>query len=189
MPEVTINWRDWDNLTRDLERLGRTGVDAVLRKGAEAAAVELDGFVKDTLPPPVRKQRASHRWTPKQRRWWWATMRDKALGKSQALPGWTAVFKRVGGRQVLVISGGYKRTGTMVRSLDFRVRQTRGAVNVDYGPNVQYAPVVIGEGAQAEYHKGNWPTLQALTRQREPVIIRVFADRALRELNNQLGLR
>jgi hypothetical protein len=103
-------------------------------------------------------------------------MAAKADGRSTALPGWTAKWRKVRGRKTLVISGGYKRTGLMIRSLDFAVEQSDVMTLVSYGTAVQHAKWVIDLDNQSKYHAGNWPTLQALAREATPLLRKTFSD-------------
>jgi hypothetical protein len=176
MAEITINLADQKALSADLKRYAQHDQQKFMRKAAEQAGVTLDDFVKDRLPPPVRRLKVASHWTKKQRGWWWATMAAKADGRSNALPGWRARWRKVRGVKTLVISGGYKRTGLMVRALDFDVEQTAAVTTVRYGTNIKHAKWVIDLDNQSKYHAGNWPTLQVLAQQAAPLVRQTFAD-------------
>lgn len=140
-----------------------------------------DSVVRNELPPPVRRKKVAKYWTAKQRRWWWATMRAKALGKSEALPGWSAEFRTVKSkgtrrtRKVLHLSGSYRRTGTLDRTLAYWIEQDAQGTTIHYGTNRAYAKWVIDKENQSKYHQGNWPTLQALAYQQRAAMNDVFA--------------
>jgi hypothetical protein len=188
MAQATVNLGQWKDFERDLTRFMREDQQRIIRESAEQVGVTFDDFVKEKLPPEPRPLKVAQYWTTKQRGWWWATMHAKANGQSTALPGWKAVYRRVEGRKVLVISGHYKRTGTLVRTLDFDVRQTANITTVHYGTNRPYAKWVIDlDGPQSKYHKGNWPTLQALLSQALPLLRKTFAEEVNRRTQKILG--
>jgi hypothetical protein len=176
MASTTINLSDFTQWTQDFKRLVVSDQDRVIRYGAERAAVTFDGIVRDMLPPAVRRLSVAQYWTPKQRRWWWATMHAKALHKSKALPGWKAVYKVVDGHKTLVISGAYKRTGTLIKSLAYEIEQSHDETRVVYGTKKAYARYVLDKDDQSKYHAGNWPVLQTLAQQHAEVVRGAFAD-------------
>jgi hypothetical protein len=178
MASAMLDLGQWNAYQRQIERLLKRDVSDVMRAGATRAAVTLDRIARTELPPPVRTRPQAAHWTAKQRRWWWGTMRAKALGKSQALPGWKAAYRKIEGRTVLVISGSYKRTGTLVRSLTYDIRQTADMTEVRYGTNRAYAKWVIDRESQATYHKGNWATLQDMAERNAAKLQDAFADGA-----------
>lgn len=175
-------------LTASLTRLRTFANDAyqqAITAGAERAGAKLDELVRTTLPPPRPSSGPSPLVTDKQRRWWWATMHAKARGKSRALPGWKAVYKRVDGRKTLVISGGYRRTGKLVQSFTWQTVAMKGGAEVRYGTNRAYAPYVVGDPddpdkrrRQARIHQGNWQPLILIAQQGEGQIAQAFIDGA-----------
>lgn len=186
MATVTVNLAEWDDFKRDLTRVIKQEKPRIIRMAGEQVGLTFDDFVKDKLPPQVRKLKVADFWTLKQRRWWWATMAAKADGKSNALPGWNAKWKKIKGRKTLVISGSYKRSGLLPRSLDFEIEQSSGVMLVRYGTNVQYAKWVIDLDNQSKYHAGNWPTLQALAVQATPLLRETFADVMFAQIEKRL---
>lgn len=176
MAQVTIDRSEADDFGKRFARLQGREQLAIMHMAADKVGVAFDQTVRGDLPPPVRRRPAARYWTIKQQRWWWATMHKKAQGKSQALPGWKAAYKKVEGRKKLVLSGAYKRTGTMIRTLAHRVEQTATATTVVYGTNRPYARYVIDREDQAKYHEGNWPTLQAKQEEFEPQARRIFEE-------------
>jgi hypothetical protein len=185
--DVAIDLGDWKQHRQRLERFTRQEQQAILREAGELAGATFDSIVRTTLPPPVRKQRQAHHWTDRQRAWWWATMHEKALRRSQELPGWRAVYKEIDGRKTLVISGGYVRTGTLVKSLTYEVRQSGQVTDVIYGTNRDYAVYVIDRDRQAAYHKGNWKTLQAFAIEGTAQVRRAFEVGIQRGVARRLG--
>lgn len=169
----------------DLKRLVDTDRAEVLRVGGEAAGVAFDRIVRNTLPPSPRKQPQAQRWTKKQTRWWWATMHKKAVGQSRALPGWRAAYKTINGVKTLVIDGAYKRTGKGVQSLTYDVVARPREVTVFYGTNRAYMRYVIDLDNQAEYHEGNWDTLQGLAETHIDAVSAAFGDAVVDEMKRR----
>ena len=186
MASSTIDLRA---LSKHNRALAKTVGDlpVVMRFAGQRAGAAFDHDVRTALPPPVRRQPAAPYWTAKQRRWWWGTMHAKAQGRSQELPGWKAAYKKVNGRKALVISGAYKRTGTLVKSLAYEVRQTPTMTEIIYGTNRAYAKYVIDATDQATYHKGNWRTLQALARDSKAHVVQVFDETINAEIERRIG--
>lgn len=182
MASTTINLSEFTQWAQDFKRLVVSDQNRVVRYGAERAAVTFQQIVRDTLPPPIRRLAVAQYWTPKQRRWWWATMRAKALHKSKALPGWKAVYKVINGHKTLVISGAYKRTGTLAKSLAYEIEQTPNETQVIYGTKKAYAKYVIGKDDQSKYHAGNWPILETLAQQHANVIRGAFSNGVYAEI-------
>lgn len=182
--EVRIDTRELTKFTEDLDAFSQQRVRRILRFGAEEAGKVGVRIARREYPPPARqrgqRRGASGRFisqqsplrTERQIRWWWATMRGKAQGTvpSTVLPGWQAAFATVGGRQVLVISGQYKRTGQIERSLKFDVtvtgeKESPVAVTTIFADEkvAPYAQYVIGQPPeQAQYHQGHWMPLVTL---------------------------
>ncbi len=107
-----------------------------------------------------------------------------AKGQRAALPaswrnslrGWNASYKRVGSRMQLVLSGSYRRTNTLIKSLNWRITQRSDETILEYGTNTPYAKWVIDKEHQAEYHAGNWETLQDLVLENQEVLFDTWAD-------------
>lgn len=175
MADVAIDLGSWEEHRRRLEQFARRDQQAILREAGELAGAAFDEAVRSELPPPRRPLPQAPHWTARQRRWWWATMHAKAQGRSKALPGWRAVYQQREGRRVLVISGFYRRTGTLVKSLTYTVRQRGLDTDVVYGTNRAYAQYVIDMDRQANYHRGNWATLQQIAVDAAPRVRRAFA--------------
>lgn len=187
MAKSVTDLRQLSRFNGDLRRLLGSDLPAVMNKAGQRAGARFDEYVRETLPPPVRTQAAAPYWTAKQRRWWWGTMHRKARGQSKELPGWKASYKIIDGRKTLVLSGHYKRTGTLVKSLTYEVRQTKSATEVVYGSNRAYAKYVLDNEDQATYHKGNWRTLQDMAQDAAPRVVETFDDTIQAELNRRMG--
>jgi len=187
MATVTVNLADFKQSSRDLQQFMQSGVSQVIKRAAEDVGVTFDDAVKKKLPPAPRPRKVSKYWTEKQRAWWWATMRAKANGQSNELPGWSAKWRKVAGKRVLVISGHYKRTGVLVRSLTYTVTQSGDMTTVRYGTNVQYAKWVIDLDNQSKYHQGQWLTLQTELQRQTPLLRDVFANSVFEQTREALG--
>lgn len=187
MATIDLDTRQFTRFNAGFRRLITHEQRDVMQVAGRKVGAAFDEVVRTELPPPPRKRRQSPYWTEQQRRWWWATMHAKAQGKSHALPGWKAAYKKAGGRKTLVISGSYRRTGTMVRSLTYNVKATSTEVAVNYGTNRAYAKYVIDRENQAQYHQGNWRTLQVLQRAYKSKMIDVFHDAALAEVQRRIN--
>ncbi len=154
---------------------------AILVKAGDAAGIVVLGKVKDEYPPlpPTKGEYITPLQTAKQIRWWWAQMNAIADGQAppESLRGYKAVRRKVDGVRKLVISGHYKRTGTLVRAIDFETSATRRGTLVEIGPTMgrqnnassevgKYADYVIGlpppEGQQARIHQDRWLPLQLI---------------------------
>jgi len=187
MASNTVDLSECVAFDRDLRQLVQRDQQRVLHRAAEQVGVQMDDIARGEYPPEVRKRSVAQYWTKKQTRWWWATMHAKAQGKSKALPGWKAVYRKVEGRKTLVLSGGYKRTGTLPRSLTYVVEDLPNGVQVVYGTNVKYAKWVIGpDDDQAMYHKGNWTQLPALAQAHTGALQRVFETAVMNEIRRVL---
>lgn len=176
--KIDFDFSEYTDLRKQLEKLGTPATNAIFYDAAEKTAVTFDKIVRDTLPPTVRKKSVSQYWTDKQRRAWWASMHKIATGKrselrggwKHSLAGWKARYVR----GVLVISGSYRRTNTLVKSLGYRITQRKGETLIEYGTNQKSATWVIDSENQSEYHKGNWETLQALIEKNESKLEATF---------------
>lgn len=184
---MTVDLGQWDTFKADLEKLIETEQAAVIRIAAETAGVKLDEIVRNELPPEPRKKSVAQHWTPRQVRWWWATMAKKAQGQSRALPGWKAAYRTVDNKKTLVISGAHKRTGTLVKSLTYQVDQQGRNTTLRYGTNNQAARYTIDKENQSRYHKGNWKTLQDLVEKNMDAVQGAFADRLTKEAKERLN--
>lgn len=181
---ATLQLAEWDALMKDIRRLVEEEQKIILRRAVTEVGVQVDEIARNDMPPEVRQRGVAKYWTPRQRRWWWATMHKKASGESRALPGWKAVYRVVNGVKRLEISGAYRRTGTLVKSLTYQVDQPSASQTLlRYGTNRTYAPYVIDEKRQSRYHEGNWPTLQGIVRDHLPKLQKTFADKVFEEVN------
>lgn len=171
-----INHREWEAYQKRMKRFVGPEQQKIARIAGEQVGVTFDDAVKKKLPPSVRRRKVAKYWTAKQRKWWRATMRAKADGRSNKLPGWTARWRNVRGKKTLVIKGAYKRTGTLPRSLTFEVTQTGAVTNIIYGTNIKYAKWVIDLDDQSKYHAGNWLTLQVEARRQLQLLRDTWAD-------------
>lgn len=187
MADITFDLAQFDRFQRGFQRLVQDDQRGVLEYAGRRAGAAFDEVVRNELPPPVRTRPQAQYWSARQRAWWWATMHKKARGQSHALPGWKARYARKGGRKVLVLSGSYRRTGTMIRTLAYRVQASRDEVQVFYGTNRPYAKWVIDRRTQAAYHKGNWRTLQVLQRAYTLQITDEFQRAAFEELERRIA--
>jgi hypothetical protein len=182
MTDKGADLSEWSELRQRLNKLLVEDQIKILTIAGTKAAVRLDQAARMTLPPPTRTLKQPFK-TARQRAWWWATMRAKALGKSRALPGWEAHYELVDGIKKLVISGAYKRTGKLVQSLAYRVTASGSSgkthVLVEYGTNRIYARWVIDKKLQSHYHKGNWTTLQDIRNAALPEIKEDFKKSVL----------
>jgi len=81
----------------------------------------------------------------------------------------------------------YRRTGTLGRTLGssesggesgkpqiFEVKQMGHEVTGRFGTKLEYAPYVIGEGEQAEVHKGRWWTVKTIAEKAKAKIDRIW---------------
>ncbi|GIV82073.1 MAG: hypothetical protein KatS3mg051_1427 [Anaerolineae bacterium] len=187
MADVVIDFSEWQEHQRRLAQFAQREQLAVLREAAELAGAAFDEVVRSELPPPRRPLPQAPHWTARQRRWWWATMHAKAQGRSKALPGWKATYRIVEGRKTLVISGFYRRTGKLVQSLTYEVRQSGANTDVVYGTNRAYAAYVIDRDRQAQYHAGNWKTLQQFATEATARVRQAFIAGIERGVARRLG--
>lgn len=194
--DVRFDLEDLERFVKDFEQLDERAITRILREGASAAGQRAVAVAWREYPPPQRRagQRRGRTGrflsqdspirTERQRRWWWATMTGKAKGTipQHVLPGWHATFQFIDGRKTLVISGSYRRSGELERSIGFEV-EVRGETGrpgasayVGTDPSIApYASWVIDlpppEGIQARYHQGNWiPLATVLERGREEIL-------------------
>lgn len=186
MTNVTLDLSQWDALVSDLKQFVEEEQAVVLKRAATAAGVKLDSIARNQLPPAVRKRAVARFWTDKQKRWWWATLRAKAEGKSRALPGWKAAYKIVDGVKTLSISGAYKRAGTTVKSLSYRVEGRGLTTELSYGTNLKYARYTLDKDKQSKYHRGNWTPPQTIAEKNIGAIQEAFADKFFEEVNKAL---
>ncbi len=181
--EFTFDFSEFTDLQKDIERLG-VNAQPIIYDGAQEVGLKLDEIARTTYPPPVRRRRQSQYWTAKQTRAWWWAMNKIARGKRNELPaswrdslrGWNAKYKRVGSRMQLVLSGSYRRTNTLVKSLNWRITQKPSETILEYGTNRASAKWVIDKEHQAAYHAGNWETLQDLVAENEEVLFDTWVD-------------
>lgn len=195
MPDKHRNFdtSEWDDMQKDLKKLLLDDQKKIIYHAATQTMAKLDEGTRLILPPEVRKRSQAPYWTPKQKRWWWWAMRMKATGQTNKLPpttrhslsGWRA--RLVKGK--VVISGQYKRTGTMVKSLTYTVEQKENYVEGQYGTNVKYAPYVIGFDKQSKYHRGNWKSLPVILRAYSSSLSTFFLDRVYEQVKDKLNLK
>lgn len=183
-----------DNTVGDMVQIaaGAVGVQAIDRLG-------------DIYPPPSPDgSEPSHIRTDKQRRWWWASMHAIAKGEpvAESLRGWKASYKRIAGRKTLVIApgSGYKRTGTLVRSIDYDVRRTGQGVEIGIGPSMareggmyaeaEYAQFVLDEpppdGKQARIHEGRWLPIKTAIAGMSNDLLDTFEETLIEEVRRRM---
>ena len=121
-----------DELLAALERLGRD-VEKELTPAVEKAMRHLWQELP-SYPPKPQPGAASKYWTVKQRRWFFAALRD---GRIQV------PYKR-------------QRARGLDGSLSMEVRSVAGEITGLMGPSMPYAPYVVGEGEQARIHQDRW---------------------------------
>jgi len=194
MAEYTLNSTRLTEAMARLRSFANGTYMQAIQAGGDRAGVKLDELARTALPPSTQSSKPSPLRTKKQIRWWWATMHAKAKGKSRALPGWKAVYKKVNGRKVLIISGGYRRTGKLVQSLTWETRTISRGVEVRYGTNRAYAPYVIGDPddpnkdkRQAQIHQGNWTPLHQIALQNLDALADEFIAGSTAEARRLLG--
>lgn len=191
--KISFDLKEYKDFQKQLKQLGTPATQAIFYDAAEQTAVTLDQIARDTLPPPVRKQAAAPFWTKKQRRAWWASMHKIATGRrselskgwKHSLAGWKARYKD--GK--LILSGSYRRTNTLVKSLTWRISQRKGETLIEYGTNRDYAAWVIDSENQAKYHEGNWETLQAIIEKHEDKLSKTFFDTVGEKLSKLFGAK
>lgn len=107
----------------------------------------------------------------------------------QAFIGYKVTYKRIEGRRVLSISGSYKRTNTLVRSLTYEDRSVEGGVEFVYGTNNPDAKYIIGKPPdQSKYHEGNWEPLEAIFDAALPELVEFYAVQIGILIDKQLGV-
>lgn len=186
-------------------------VNGMIRVAANKAGVEGLRLVLNAYPPlPPGPGAPSPLRTAKQWRWWWAQMSALADPKRRAsvpdsLRGWKAHWVKVGKHRELKISGHYKRTGTLVRSISYDVDQSNGSTVIAIGPTMargishqeshkpgEYAKYVIGKDSQAPIHRGRWTPLVDIVDGNSKAIIqaflRAFAEEVKREVRYRADL-
>lgn len=159
--------------------------------------------VGEEYPPAAPTgQEPSPLHTKKQWRWWWAMMHNIASKEGdvpESLRGWRASYRRVDGRKTIVINPGshYKRTGTMVRSINYDVVKEGRGITITVGPTMaradggDYARFVIGlpppDGEQARIHQDRWIPLETLIADMDDKLFSVFMKSLNKELDKALG--
>lgn len=179
----------------------------ILLSAAEKAGVEAVARVRNEYPPePPGKDAPTPLMTAKQWRWWWAMMRNIAEHREvpDSLRGYKAAYRKVNGVRKLVISGHYKRTGTLVRSINYDVQTSREGFSILVGPGMarehkagsniaSYAEYVIGypppEGHQAAIHQGRWKPIYDIISEASDDIIDVFFDNFIEDVYSRLQAR
>ncbi len=175
----------------------------ILLSAADKAGIEAVARIRNEYPPPPPGPSApTPLMTAKQWRWWWAMMRNIAEHREvpDSLRGYRASYRKVNGRRTLVISGHYKRTGTLVRSLDYDVKAGREGFVLRVGPGLareakskgiaSYAQYVIDypppEGHQARIHQGRWAPIYDIINDASEDIINVFFDSFIEDVYSRL---
>lgn len=181
-------------------------VNGLIQGAAHKAGIEGVRIVLNHYPPePPGSDAPSPLRTAKQWRWWWANMRALADPKKRhtvpdSLRGWKARYVKVGKRKVLKLSGHYKRTGTLVRSISYDVsRDDGGGTTIAIGPTMArgihhissrkpgaYAKYVIGKEDQAPIHKGRWEPLVDIVDQNSKQIMQAFLQSFAQLVSQQL---
>lgn len=191
-----------------LEQFDPTEAKDILVKAGDAAGLVIIAKVKDEYPPlpPQRGQYVTPLQTAKQLRWWWYNMREIAKGNPppDSLRGWKAAYRKVNGVRTLVLSGHYKRTGTLVRSIDYDVASNSRGLTVRVGPTMgrksaesdkagDYGNYVIGmpppDGPQARIHQDRWQPLQLIVNEATDEAYDAFFDKFSDEVYNRLIAR
>jgi hypothetical protein len=70
----------------------------------------------------------------------------------------------------------YRRTGLLGRSITTKTERSAGNILGIIGSNVDYAPVVIGEGTQAPVHQGRWWTLWQVVNKAKGAVVDFIRD-------------
>lgn len=204
------NWiRDWDDLLESyLSLLGEYELREIVAEAGQVVGLKIMELVGSTYPPepPERGGDRSPLQTPKQIRWWWAMMHAIANGQPvpDSLRGWKAAYKTVNGVKTLVIdsSSGYKRTGSLVRSIGYEVREYSRGIDLLVGPSLgrdagsgknveDYAKFVIDlpppEGEQARIHQDRWVPLARLIEEHIDELYALWWDEIKKRLQQRLG--
>lgn len=144
-----------EELERKLGRLA--SID--LLKPPMHKAVKVIYAETQVYPPPRRKPM---RWkSAKQRRWFFANLRKGNI----RVP------------YVRRHSGGL--AGAWTEKVQVRGMTLVGIV----GNRISYGPYVMHPQKQAEYHRGNWPTTDDITKKVAPTISKIFQDTIREALN------
>jgi hypothetical protein len=178
---------------------------AIMDAAADAIGIQALDNLGDVYPPkPPGPDAPSPLVTPKQKRWWWAMMNKIADGEEvpETLRGWKVSRRKVHGRKTLVIaaSSGYKRTGTLVRSINYEVRRSGQGITVAIGPSMarestagteaDYADWVIGMpppvGKQARIHQDRWVPLQIAIERMAPELLDKFEEELIEQIRTRL---
>ena len=105
-------------------------------------------------PTDAQKKLAVEGWTKKQRGWFFANLRAGTL----QVP--------------------YARTMTLHKGWTVQVKRISGGVMGVIGNRIGYGPVVQDSKDQARIHKGRWPTVQGVKKDKEKEV-RSFFERAI----------
>lgn len=188
---VDIQLKEWYELYKRVLKLPDEIQSEIVIESADVTMAYFDSYARSKYPPPVKRKKVARYWTNKQRRWWWYTMRKKALGEAPLeLIGWNAVYKEINGVKVLDISGSYKRTNTMIKSLTWELVEATKEVVAEYGTKTDYAKYVIGsDSEQSEYHKGNWSQLEKLLQNYTPQLALEFKNEVEKRVDDYLEKR
>lgn len=203
---MAVNSRDIEALFGALRILfDADTVGKIVQEAADVIGIEaLDRLGSIYPPSPPDDSSPSPIHTDKQRRWWWAMMNKIASGEPapESLRGWKASYKKVAGRKTLVINprSGYKRTGTLVRSINYEVRHSGQGVTVAIGPTMareatagsaaDYADFVIGnpppEGKQARIHQDRWAPLEKAVADMSDELLDKFEEELIEQIRKRM---
>jgi hypothetical protein len=167
----------------------------IIAEAATDVSLRIQEMVGASYPPDPPNQadwRGKMIRTEKQKRWWWAMMNKLARGEvvPDALHGWRAAYRQVKGHKVLVISGHYKRTGTLVRSIGTHSETDKSGTSIEVGPGLAaemdkreveaYSRYVIDlppsqGGQQAAIHQNRWLPLFTLLETSQDELFDLFA--------------
>ncbi len=128
----TLEIRGLAELEARLQALGRdieTELSPVVERALDYLWQELPPY-----PPKPQPGEASRHWTPQQRKWFFAALRAGQV---------ETPYKR-------------RLSGGLGGSFATEVRSQRGKITGLMGPNMPYAPYVIGQGKQAPLHAARW---------------------------------
>lgn len=177
----------WETLTE--KAAYRAAERAVERK------VEYPPYLRAPMPQLYTRtpQKRSHTWTPRQRRWFFANLREGNIqlhagpypSKFKAFKHQFGFFSRLTRGEIVLP---YNRSGALGNSLTYRLHVQFPRAGFVMGSNRDYAPKVIGdETQQAPYHRGHWTPLAEQVRDNIAPISDAFADGLLLALRDFLA--
>jgi hypothetical protein len=121
-----------DELMDALDAAG-SDIETVLKPAVNDALIYLWENLPIYPPKPAAGE-ASRYWTDRQRRWFFWALRNGRVDSP---------YRR-------------KLSGGLRGSMSTEVRSAAGRVEGLVGPNVKYAPYVVGQDKQARIHQGRW---------------------------------